>query len=252
MSAEVTVTGRIVNPAGAAVSVATVMISSLSRSLLLIPEPVHPDGTFSVTIDGKRGDALRCEASAPGYSTESRNFEIDSETQSIGTIVLKRAAELKMGDVVLEQSGNQEEDYLDFFLSNESEVTSEVRAIQVVGSATSKTGCLDYAPALSLDVKTLTPGGKLSTVEISDNQTKTIDSISAKGGAEILPCGQCRIDLMVPILVRMAPHEQRKLRLSLPRSLHAKGRTCIPIDTWASLVVRVIKSTGDNISTVVH
>ena len=251
MALPATVSGKIRDSRDAPIPSASVMVFSLARPLLLIPEPVHPDGSFSIKFDATRNAPLRCEISAPGFMSETRNFELSEDMQqSLGTIVLKTAAVLKIREATRIVSGALQEIYLDFFLINAAENDIEVNGIHITGTARGETSCLDFTPALNLDITQLVAGGKITAVSIHDNQTQQTDTVSAKGGAELLPCQQCRLDITVPMLFRLAGHEERKIRIVLPRHVAQKSRECRALEDWAAMGIHVLTANGDISATV--
>lgn len=237
----VVVTGRAVDEDGQPVSTATVAISAVAKPLLLTPEPVRADGSFSVKIQYQSRSPVQAEMSAPGFVATTKNFVLSgSGKQDISTFVLKRSATLKLGRPEVLVSANGTEVFLDVYMSNESKSSLELRTFRVLGTAVATTGCLDSTPARTFKITTFLPTGKLAVATIQDEKMQPLDSVLPQGGVEILPCGQCRIDVTVPMLASLGAGKQEKLRFTIPRLLQVKGGTCKPFEDWAALNISVL------------
>ena len=142
--------------------------------------------------------------------------------------------------------------HVDVFLKNEATTPVEIRRFEVAGSAKSTTNCLDVTPSLSITLTSLLPTGQLDIADVYDRNTKFFDSVTPTGGFEVLPCQQCRVKIAIPILLKIAGGEERKIRFTLPRVSRIGGTKLPAIDQWELLDTRLLSGDGHVVSASVR
>jgi hypothetical protein len=240
--------GRVVDEAGKPLITASVNILTVARPLILVPEPVRSDGSFKIRVDQAPKAPLRSEVSAPGYASVTRNvLPLTEGTQDLGIYVLRRLPTLEIGRPELVVAGNNTQVFLDVFITNKSKSSIELRSFKVTGSARESTGCLDMSAATTLQLDKFLPDGKLAVAAILGEKLQQMDSVVPKGGVELLPCGQCRLNVSIPLLANIPAGQLEKLRFTMPRIVKVDGFKCVPLDDWALLSLSAITADGTEV-----
>jgi hypothetical protein len=149
LAADITVSGQVLDTAGAIIPNASVQLFADRRPLTPVPDPVRPTGEFSIILRSLPDvSQLRAQFSAPGFISQTRNLIFVNNLAKVGIVRLSRAPGLQLGHLQVTISGDQKISILTLSAENQSSKSIEVISTSLKGTARRQTSCLDFRPDL--------------------------------------------------------------------------------------------------------
>jgi hypothetical protein len=253
LAQDITVSGTVIDQTtGEAIPTAKVRIYSNSGHLTKGPEPVSLNGEFRIILSSYQGGTVKCEISETNYVKRRITLPINGARADAGTIKMERNPAITLSYLSLSRSANGQNQFLDTIATNEASSALTVNSVRLLGSARKTTECADTTPGVIFEITDTGEATGQSTASIGVPEKSFKDNIAIDGQLTFLGCGQIRMDFRIPWQVSISPHENLKLRVTLPRQVKQKtggDRKLLELEKWEALAFRVQLENGRGFET---